>query len=48
MMLNEINNMNVGTSLFNVPTNITSYADDIILLSSTLTGFQKMVDKCVQ
>ena len=48
MMLKEINSMNVGTSLFNVPTNITSYADDIILLSSTLTGLQKMVNKCVQ
>ncbi len=40
-------NCKVGTSLFGVFTGIIMYADDIILLSPTLSGLQELLDKCV-
>ena len=43
----EIHELSVGTTIGNLPTGITSYADDIILLSSTHRGLQKMIDTCV-
>ena len=36
----------VGTSIFNTYTGIVAYADDIILMSSTLSGLQQLVNKC--
>ena len=39
--------MNVGTILGSTCKAITSYADDIILMSSTVSGLQQMINKCV-
>ena len=46
-LLKEIRQMNVGTILGSTCTAITSYADDIILMSSTVAGLQEMINKCV-
>lgn len=40
-------NCKVGTSLFGVFTGIIMYADDIILLSPTMSGLQELLDNCV-
>ena len=37
----------VGTSLHDIFTGVVMYADDIILLSPTISGLQKLADKCV-
>ena len=41
-------NSKPGTSLYGHYTGITMYADDIILMSTTLNGLQKLVDKCIE
>lgn len=41
-------NSDVGTSIYGHYTGIIAYADDIILLSPTMYGLQKLVDKCVE
>ena len=46
-LLEQIRNTNVGTVLTDQSTSITSYADDIILMSSTLRGLQQMIDMCI-
>ena len=46
-LLKEIRQMNVGTILGSTCTGITSYADDIILMSSTVADLQEMINKCV-
>ena len=38
---------NVGTSICGTYTGIVAYADDVILMSSTLSGLQKLLDTCV-
>ena len=40
--------LNHGTSLYGQYTGILMYADDIILMSTTLTGLQNMIDKVTQ
>lgn len=46
-LLRTINSMNLGTFLpGNIRTSIIAYADDIILISPTLTGLQQMLDAC--
>lgn len=40
------NDETVGTSIYGTYTGIVAYADDIIILSSTLSGLQKLVNKC--
>ena len=47
-MLEEIRKGIVGTVCFEVFTGIIAYADDIILISATLTGLQKMINDCVK
>lgn len=48
-LLHEMDsNIKSGTSLYGHFTGITMYADDIILLSSTLSGLRNMVDSCVE
>jgi hypothetical protein len=47
-LLNKVQNINVGTVIYNTPTCITLYADDIILLSTTIRGLQDMKKDCVQ
>lgn len=47
-LLNEIQDMKVGTSIHGEFTGIVCYADDIILMSATLSGLHKMVNKCVK
>ena len=47
-LLHKIRNMNVGTVLYNTSTSITPYADDIILLSTTIRGLQEMINACIQ
>ena len=42
------NNIKCGTSLYGHFTGITMYADDIILMSSTLSGLREMVKACVK
>ena len=37
-----------GTSLYGTYTGIVAYADDIILMSPTLSGLQHLIDKCLQ
>ena len=37
-----------GTSLYGHYTGITMYVDDTILMSTTLNGLQKLVDKCIE
>lgn len=37
-----------GTSLHGIFTGMVAYADDIILLSPTLTGIQSLINKCTQ
>ena len=39
---------NIGTSIYNTYTGIVAYADDIILMSSTLSGLQQLINKCTQ
>ena len=38
----------VGTSIYDVFTGVIMYADDIILLSPTVSGLQTLVDKCTK
>ena len=38
----------VGSSLFGSYTGIVGYADDVILMNSTLSGLQKLIDNCVE
>ena len=38
---------NVGTSIHGIFTGIVAYADDVILMSSSLSGLQKLLDLCV-
>ena len=46
-MLERIsNNSTNGTSIYGIYTGIVAYADDIILLSTTLSGLQKLVNIC--
>ena len=45
-LLDEICALNVGTTVNGTYTGITAYADDIILMSSTISGLQKMINKC--
>ena len=47
-IIKGIRAMNSGTCLNKMNTSIVAFADDIILLSSTLKGLQDMVDRCVQ
>ena len=48
LLLKELElNCNVGTSLFEKFTGIVAYADDIVLLSTTISGLQNLVDKCL-
>ena len=46
-LLDEICSLNVGATFNDVYTGITAYADDIILMSPTISGLQTMLDKCV-
>jgi hypothetical protein len=46
-LLEKIRNKKIGTVLANHSTSITSYADDIILMSATLRGLQEMIDTCI-
>ena len=46
-LLSNINAMNVGTMIGNEHTAITAYADDLILMSATLSGLQKLINECV-
>ena len=46
-LLKNIENENLsGTSIYGIFTGVIAYADDIILLSSTINGLQKLLDKC--
>ena len=46
-MLERIsNNSTNGTSIYGIYTGIVAYADDIIILSTTLSGLQKLVNIC--
>ena len=47
-LLLNINNMNIGTKIGHTHTAITAYADDIILMSATVSGLQSMVNECVK
>lgn len=47
-LLLKIESLNVGTTIGGEGTSITAYADDIILMSSTLSGLQKLIDTCVE
>ena len=48
-LLEEMNdNVKCGTSLYGQFTGITMYADDIILMSSTLSGLREMLRTCVR
>ena len=44
-MLESISNMNVGCSLNGYKTNIIAYADDLLLMSPSLSGLQQMLNK---
>ena len=47
-LLSELSNdFKIGTSINGIYTGIIAYADDIILMSPTLSGLQKMINKCV-
>ena len=46
-LLSEIKSLNVGTVIAGESTAITAFADDMILMSSTLSGLQKLIDTCV-
>ena len=41
------NSLNVGTSVYGIYTGVIAYADDLVLLSTSLSSLQKMVDYCV-
>lgn len=41
-----VNNSVNGTSLYGVYTGIIAYADDILLLSSTKSGLQNLINTC--
>ena len=43
----EVNSKS-GTYLYGHYIGITMYADDIILMSTTLNGWQKLVDNCIE
>jgi len=46
-LLNDISlNCSVGTSIYGIYSGIIAYADDIILMSSTLSGLQKLINEC--
>ena len=46
-LLKEIHqNCNIGTSIHGQYTGITMYADDIILMSTTISGIQHLANKC--
>ena len=46
-LLEEItSNTVVGTSINEIYTGIVAYADDVILMSTTLSGLQRLVNKC--
>ena len=48
-LLKEIEvNCDTGTTLYGYYSGIVAYADDIILLSPTLNGLQKMINKCTE
>ena len=48
-LLDQIRELKVGTLLpGNIDTSVIAYADDLILLSSTLKGLQLILDKCVE
>ena len=46
-MLEEICSLNVGTTLDGTFTGIIAYADDLILMSPTISGLQTMVNHCI-
>ena len=49
LLLNSLQeNCKVGTSIHGLFTGVIMYADDIILLSPTVSGLQKMVDECTE
>ena len=39
--------LKIGASIFGIYTGIVAYADDLILISSSLSSLQKMVNHCV-
>jgi hypothetical protein len=47
-LLRNINKMNIGTIVGRTHTAITSYADDIILISATCSGLQSLINECVK
>ena len=48
-LLNEIEtHATTGTTIYGHYTGITMYADDIILMSTTLSGLQELIDTCVR
>ena len=48
-LLSQVKALNIGTFLPNdTNTSIIAFADDIILISPTLTGLQSMLDNCVK
>ena len=47
-IIDNIKSMQAGTYLPTLDTSIIAFADDLILLSSTLRGLQDMIDKCVE
>ena len=46
-LLEDVKKLNIGTTLNNVYTGIIAYADDIILMSPTISGLQTMLDECI-
>ena len=46
-LLSKIEDLKVGTKIGPTFTGITAYADDIILMRSTLSGLQNIIDCCI-
>ena len=46
-LLKEIKSLAVGTVVNSIHTGIITYADDIILMSTTLSGLQSMINCCI-
>ena len=47
-LLDKVSSLPVGTTVGNVYTGIVTYADDIILMSTMLSGLQTMVNCCIK
>ena len=46
-LISELNSLNIGIIINNQRYNALCYADDILLISTTVTGLQKLIDKAV-